>query len=71
MNNLIRDGGITINLIEGVEGINSIGRGWQSRKNEDFQSPDLPYLQVSNQQNSPIYYVFIVHQPIIIQFLAR
>ncbi len=48
---IIRSGGkdIAINLIGGVEGINSIGRGYQSRKNEDFQLPDWPYIQAPNQ----------------------
>ncbi len=44
-----RGGGIIIILIWSVEGINSIGRSWQSRENEDFQSPNRPYLQSPNQ----------------------
>ncbi len=40
MNSSMVGAGMAINLMGGVEGINLIGRGWQSRKNEDFQSPD-------------------------------
>ncbi len=36
INNLNRGVVVVINLIWGVEVINSIGRGWQNRKNEDF-----------------------------------
>ncbi len=38
------------------EDINLIRMCWlQSRKNEDFQSPDWPYLQMPNPANLPIF----------------
>ncbi len=65
-------------VIWGVEVLNSIGRGWQSRKKCKISSrptdPTFKLQAVSSAQPSKIcslYYVFIVPQPIIIRFLAR